>query len=208
MGGRLARLVALGLFGVAVGFGAVLAVRLLFRGRAAPPPTTVVVERVREVARLEVLDVALYRKVEFAPDPVAADSIWGDLWNWARRSLRSPHGKAIVFADAHLGLDLSKLGEGNLRVRGRTAFLLLPPLKVSVELKPAETEVVGSNLDSAETAELFELARAGFEREVQANAKLRERALGSARRALTGLFASLGFDEVHFVEELPALTGS
>ena len=202
------RLVAFLAFGAAVGFGAVLAARLVFPTRARPPAAPVVMERVREVARLEVLDVALYRKVEFAPDPQPGDSVWGDLWNWARRTLRAPHGKAIVFADAHLGLDLARLESGNLRVAGRSAWLALPPLKVSVELRPGETEVIGSNLDSAETAELLELAREGFARELEANRPLRERALGSARRALTGLFASMGFDEVHFVEALPALGGS
>ncbi len=40
----------------------------------------------------------------------------------------------------------------------------LPPLQVRIELKPAETEVIGSNLDAEETAKLFELARSAFER--------------------------------------------
>jgi len=40
---------------------------------------------------------------------------------------------------------------------------------VKVELRPAETEIIGSNLDSKETAELFERARTAFEREVAAD---------------------------------------
>jgi len=206
MRGSLSRLAAFLLCAAALGAGAVGAVRLFFPRRAPPPPATLVLEQVREVARLEVLDVTLYRKVEFTPEPSPADSIWGDLWNWAKRSLTPPRGKAIVFADAHLGLDLAKLGSESLRVSGRRASLLLPPLRVSIELRPGETEVIGSNLDSGQTAELFELARVGFLREIESNAALRARALASARRALTGLFASLGFDEVEFVEAWPPLT--
>ena len=75
-----------------------------------------------------------------------------------------------------------------------------PPVKVEVVLKPGETEVIGSNLDSAQTAHLFELARLAFEREVQADASLRARARGSAERAIRGLLLSLGFEEVRFTD--------
>jgi hypothetical protein len=199
------RLLAIVLFGLALGAGAVLAARLLWGGRPAPPATPAVVERVREVARLEALQVSLYRKVQFAPEPAPADSVWGDLWGWARHTLRPPRGRAIVFGDAHLGLDLSRLGPGSLRAVGREAWLVLPPLEVRVELKPGETEVLGSNLDSAETAQLLDLARAALQREVEADPALRARAQAAARRGLGGLLAGLGFDAVHFVEALPAV---
>lgn len=201
------RLVSVVLFGIAIGLGAVAGWRLLGPERARPPETPAVVERVREVARLEALEVSLYKKVSFAPDPMAADSIWGDLWGWARQTLRPAQGKAIVFADARLALDISRLGPQSLRVRGRAIWLVLPPLQVRVELKPGETEVIGSNLDSAQTARLLELARAAMQREVEASPALRERALTSARRTLGGLLATLGFDEVHFVEALPMVEG-
>lgn len=197
------RLLGIAVLGLALGAGAVVAFRLLFPGRAAPPEAPAVVERVREVARLEALDVALYRKVAFAPEPTPAGSLWGDVAGWARHTLRPPRGRAIVFADAHLGLDLGKLGPGSLRTRGREAWVVLPPLVVRVEIRPGETEVIGSNLDSAETAQLLELARAAFQRDVEADAALRERARSSARRAIGGLLAGLGFDAVHFVEVLP-----
>jgi hypothetical protein len=202
------RLLAFLLFGAALGAGAVAAWRLLPPRRPPPPDPPAVVERVREVARLEALEVSLYRKVRYAPEPVPADSIWGDLRGWARHALRPPQGKAIVFADARLALDVSRLGSHSLRVKGRAAWLVLPPLEVRVEIKPAETEVLGSNLDSAETAQLLELARAAFQREVEGNLALRQRAQAAARRALAGLLAALGFDEVHFVEALPGSTES
>jgi hypothetical protein len=151
------------------------------------------------VARLEALDVTLYKKVTFAPEPTPADSFWGDVTGWLRHTFREPRGKAIVFAEAHLGLDLSRLGPDALVVRGRTVDVRLPPLRVAVELRPADTEIIGSNLDSAETAHLFELARVAFENEVSADKALRARARGAAERAIRGLLLSLGFEEVRFV---------
>jgi len=202
------RLASFLLFGAAVGAGAFLAWRLAGPSRPPPPETPAMVERLREVARLETLDVSLYKKVAFSPEPGPADSFWGDVWGWARHTLRAPRGRAIVFAEAHLGLDVSRLGPRSLRLRGREAWLVLPPLEVRVELRPGETEVIESNLDSAETARLLELARGAFQRQVEGDRALRERALASARRALAGLLATLGCDQVHFVEALPGAAES
>ncbi len=195
------RILPLLVLGLSVGAGAGLALRL---GRApAPPDPSAVATRVREVARLEALDVALYRKVTFSPEPVEADTAWGDVAGWLRHTFRTPRGKAIVFADAHLALDLSRLDASSVRVTGRAVELALPPVRATVVLRPGETEVIGSNLDSAETARLLELARAAFERDVNADAALRARARGSAERALRGLLLTLGFAEVRFVEAPP-----
>jgi hypothetical protein len=200
------RLTAIVLFGLALGAGLGLALRL---GQGPKQPDSpVVLERVREVARLETLAVSVYKKISFSPEPTPAGSFWGDVAGWLRHTLNAPRGKAIVFADAHLGLDLDQLGPGTLRVSGREAWLVLPPIRVTVELIPGETEIIGSNLDSAETARLFELARSAFERELAADARLRERARTSAERALRGLLHELGYQEIHFVEKLPAIAGA
>ncbi len=200
---RFARSLLLALaVGLGIGGGFLLVRRLLPDGRPLPDPPAVVTQ-IREVARLETLHVSLYKKVSFSPEPREAATLWGDVAGWLRFTLRTPHGKAIVFADAELGLDLSKLDAANLRVQGRAVEVVLPEIRVQVVLKPGETEVVGSNLDSAETARLFELARAAFEREVQADAALRARARASAERALRGLLLSLGYDEVRFVPGAP-----
>jgi hypothetical protein len=196
------RLLALVLLGLAAGAGAVLAWRLAPRGPALPDPPAVAL-RIREVARLETLEVSLYKKIDFAPGPTPAGSFWGDVLAWARYTLRPPRGRAIVFANARVGLDLDRLGPGSLRVSGREAWVVLPPLRVTVELLPGETEVIGSNLDSAETARLFDLAKGAFEREVAADPRLAERARGSAERAILGLLLGLGFTGVHFVGALP-----
>ncbi len=203
------RLIRSLLLALALGLGAGAGVMVVSRAfparRPVPDPPSVVV-KVREVAELETLHVSLYKTVTFAPEPTEADDVWGDLAGWLRYTFRQPRGKAIVFADAHLGLDLSRLDAHSLRVQGRAVEVALPPIKVEVVLKPGDTEIIGSNLDSAQTARLFELARLAFQREVAADATLRERARGSAERAIRGLLLSVGYDEVRFTEGPPPRT--
>jgi hypothetical protein len=201
------RALLLALVALAGGLGLGLGLRLARRAPAiADPPA--VVQRIREVARLETLDVAVYKKVTFAPEPTAGDTLWADVAGWLRHTFRTPRGKAIVFADAHLGLDLARLDPSSVRVRGSEVWVVLPPVQVTVELRPGETEVIGSNLDSAETARLLELARAAFVREVEADRALRDRARRSAERQIGALLATLGFGAVHFVDALPAAPAS
>jgi hypothetical protein len=191
-----------------LGLGLGLGVRFLRRSaRPLPDPAAVAVQ-VREIARLETLEVSLYKKVTFTPDPSPADSFWGDVVGWLRHTFATPAGKAIIFADARLGLDLDKLGAGNVKVIGQTVFVVLPSIKVTVELKPRETEIIGSNLDSNETAKLLDLAKTAFEREVTSSPQLRQRARASAERAITSLLVVLGFAEVRFVDVLPNATGA
>jgi hypothetical protein len=196
------RLLSLLLLGLAVGAGLALALAALRRAPSLPDPPAVATQ-IREVARLETLEVTLYKKISFAPEPVAADSLWGDVAGWLRHTFRTPRGRAIVFATARLGLDLSKLDASAIRVQEREVYVVLPPLRAVVELRPGETEIIGSNLDSAETAGLFDLAKAAFEREVGADRTLRERARASAERQVRALLVTLGFAAVHFVEALP-----
>jgi hypothetical protein len=174
--------------------------------RALPDSPSLVLQ-MREVARLETLDVSLYKKVAFSPEPKASDALWKDVVHWAAYSLRSPRGRAIVFADVHLGYEFQRIDTSSLQVvRGSEVEVVLPPLSVQVELRPGETEVIDSNLNSTETAQLLELARTAFEREVKGDARLKERARQSAERSLRGLFLSLGFTQVHFVEKLTRAT--
>jgi hypothetical protein len=166
------------------------------------PDAPALIVKVREVARLSTLDVSLYKKIDFAPDPKPSASTWGDVVQWASYALRPPRGRAIVFAEAHLGMDLGRLDASSLRVSGRRVDVVLPRVDVQVELKPSETEIIGSNLDSAQTAELFERARVAFERDVSADERLKARARASAEQSLRALFIGLGFTDVRFVPEL------
>ena len=195
------RLAALLLLALAAGAGLGLALRL-GRGAPARPDPPAVVTAIREVARLETLDVQLYKKVAFTPEPTEAGSLWGDVAGWLRHTFRKPEGKAIVFADARLGLDLSRLDASKVRVDGPRVQVVLPPLEVRVALRPGETEVIGSNLDSTETARLLELAQRAFEREVEADQALRARARASAERQIRALLVTLGFTQVDFVDSL------
>ena len=189
------------LVGVALGAVAVWA---LWQRRPEPtvPPTPLVVERMREVARLETLDLAVYKKIAYAPDPTPTGALWGDVLAWAKSTLFPSRGRAIVFGTVHLGVDLSKLDARRVRIQGSRIEVALPPLQAQVELRPGETEIIASNLDSAQTSQLLELARSAFEREVMADPVLQAKARGSAERALTGLLLSLGFREVVFVEAI------
>ena len=72
-------------------------------------------------------------------------------------------------------------------------------MKAKVSLRPEDTEVIDSNLDSAQTARLFELAKDAFEREVSADAALQARAHASAERQVRALLLTVGFKEVVFV---------
>ena len=166
------------------------------------PDAPALILKIREVARLESLDVSLYKKIDFKPDPREEKTMWGAVAQWAAYSVRPPRGRAIVFAVAHLGIDLRKLDVDGLRVTGRRVEVVLPRVQTSVELRPGEAEIIGSNLDSGQTAQLFERARNAFDAEVAADPALQQLARGSAEQSLRSLFTGLGFTDVAFVEKL------
>lgn len=179
--------------------GFALAFAVLRERPAATPDAAALVEQIREVARLETLQVRLYKRVSFAPEPGPASTVWGDVVNWIKQSVAAKAGRALVFADVSLGLDLSKLTADQMRVTGSRVELALPPLRAQVSLRPEDTEIIDSNLDSAQTAKLFELAKTAFEREVEGDAALQTRARASAERQLRALLLTVGFKEVVFV---------
>src|SRR5262249_25426483 len=137
--GRIVRYVLPGILLVAL--GAALSYSIFVPKPARQPDVPALVEKVREVTRLESLDVSLYKKVSFEPDPTPSGSVWGDVLNWVRYSVRPPRGRAIVFADVHLGFQFSSIDVSNLRITGSQVEIRLPPLQAQVELKPGETEV-------------------------------------------------------------------
>ena len=162
------------------------------------PDAPAVATRVRDVLRLTTLDVTLYKKIAFAPEPTASDSIWKGLFDWARYAVRPPRGRAIVFSRVELAYELPAEPAAWLKVEGDRVLVKLPAPKARVELLPGETEIIDSNLDSAQTAQLLELARAAFQREAEGDPDLRQRADRSARQAIQALLLSLGFRSVDF----------
>lgn len=162
------------------------------------PDAPAIVERVREVARLEALDVLLSKTVSYEPDPQPQDSILGAIATWAVYSVAAPEGRAIVVGVAHLSVDVSKLDATRVRVQGDTVEIDLPPVRTTVELIPERTEVIRSNLDSAETAALLAKARRALEADVAGDAALRGRARGAVEVSLGKLLKTLGFRHVRF----------
>jgi hypothetical protein len=197
----------LGLFTAALGVVVFVLVQRTAQPKASLEVPTVV-ERMRDVARLETLDVNVYKKVGYAPEPVPTGTVWKDVLLWAKTVLAPSRGRAIVFGTVHVGLDLSRLDATTLAIRGNTVEVVLPPLLTRAEVRPAETEVISSNLDSAQTAQLLELARVAFEQDARADAGLQARARASAERAVRGLLLSIGFRDVRFVAALPAGSGA
>ena len=175
------------------------------------PDGPTLVEKIREVARLEALEVSTYKKLGYEVPPPESDSMIGSLATWARYSTNPPAGRAIVFADVHIGLDLSKIDETAIQIEpdAERITLVLPPLVTRVELKPGETEVIASNLNTAGTAELFDRAKWAIEADVRKDEMLKGRARDSAQRALATFLQSVGFREVVFVDALaPAVTAT
>jgi hypothetical protein len=168
----------------------------------------IVVERMREVARLETLDVNVYKKVGYSPEPVATGNVWSDVWQWAKATLAPSRGRAIVFGTVHVGLDLQHLDANALAIHGGQVEVVLPPLETRAEVRPAEIEVIQSNLDSTQTGQLLELARVAFEQDARADAALQARARASAERAIRGLLLSLGYRDVRFVAARQGASGA
>lgn len=201
-------------FAFGLGFGVfgsiVLAVFLFAATRTTVPdrhlpdgPT--LVEKVREIARLETLDVRAYKKLTYDVDPPATEGLLQGLTTWVKFSADPPVGRAIVFADVHIGFDLSKIDETTLRVDDDVVTVVLPPLMTTVEIRPGETEVVSSNLDSQQTAELLDRGKWAIQADVEGDPALAERARESAKTSLRNFLMVAGFREVVFVDELAPL---
>lgn len=162
--------------------------------------TPAVLTQLREVARLETLEVSIYRKVSYEPELPPSTSLAGDVLAWAKHSVAPRRGRAIVFATVHVGLDLSHLGPADVHIVGDSIEVVLPPPEVRVELQPQETEIISSNLDSAQTTALLEKGRVALEQDVRSDAALRQRARASSERALRAMLTTFGFRDIRFVE--------
>lgn len=176
---------------------------VFWRRREPPPDPPSLVVQMQEVARLETLDVVLYKKITFAPDTMPASTTVGDIWNFIKPGFLTDHGKAIVFAEVHLGLNLRRLDVNSVQVRGDSVDVVLPSVQATVELRPGDTEVIDNHLDMQQMAQLLQNAKEAFEREALQDPKLQAKARESAQRALRAFLLSVGFRQVNFVEALP-----
>lgn len=165
---------------------------------ASEPPA--VVDRIRDVQRLEVLEVTVHQKLTFAPDPKPEPTLLAGVLAYARETVAPRRGRAIVFAEARFFIDLRRLKSDQVVVNGDEVTLTLPEPEVETSLLPAETEIIASNLDSAETAQLLDDAQRRLRGTVAADAKLRQRAREAAARTMTGLLKGFGFRRVNFAQ--------
>jgi hypothetical protein len=158
-----------------------------------------VVDRIREVARLETLDLQVYKKIAYAPEPTPSGALWKDVLAWAKSSL-FPSMDGPSCSGRFTSARSLEAGRAAVAHPGEPDRDRASSAAGAGGVAPGETEIISSNLDSAQTSQLLALAREAFEREVMADPSLQARARGSAERALTGLCLSLGFREVVFVD--------
>ena len=171
-----------------------------------PAPSPTVVERLRAVSRLQVLDVSVTRKVTLLPDPVDQPTMTAAVVQWARFAVAPPSGTALVAAEAHFSIDLSRLSADAVQVHADRVEISLPEAEVSIELTPGQTEVVVSNLDSQQTTDLLAKAQTQLAQSLARDPRLREKARTSAERSLGALILSLGFKEVRFNQDRPSVS--
>lgn len=187
-------LVAIGVYA-----GLTAAVIGLSRPRApALPDGPALIERIREVARLEALDVELRKQVSWAPDPVASGSLVVDVLHWAKDLVRPVEGTMWVAGTAHVGVDLARLDVARIHVVDRVAWIDLPPLVTDVALDPAGTHALRGNLDQEGTARLLAKARLHLVFEVERDVAVQAKARVAVEKALRGLLLPLGFAAVEF----------
>ena len=172
------------------------AAMLLRVERLAADEPPAIIDRIRDVQRLEVLEVTVHEKLTFAPDPAPQPTLLAGVWAYARETVAPKRGRAIVFAQARFYVDLRRLKSDEVVVNGDEVTLTLPEPEVEASLLPGETEIIASNLDSHETAQLLAEAQTKLRGAVASDAKLRQRAREAAARTMTGLLKGLGFRKV------------
>jgi hypothetical protein len=173
----------------------------LFLGRSLQRPVVAeptVLERLRSVSRLQVLDATVSRKVTLRPDPTVQPTLGRSLWQWARYTVAPPEGVAQVGATAHFSLDLSKLDAAAVEVEGDAVQVLLPEPELAVELSPGSTQVFHSNLDSEQTTQLLAQAQTELNASLAHDPKLLDAAKESSRRAMGALLRNFGFKQIRF----------
>lgn len=164
------------------------------------PDQAAVLRQVRQVARLTLLEVNLYRKIVFQPDPPAPDGMLHALWLFAANHLRTQSGKVIVFAQGSVGIDVSQLAIDGLHLsEDGSAEVALPPLWYELRILPGETEVIASNLTSEQTAALLAEAEKVMLHQLQTDTHLQQKANQAAQQWFSSWLARMGYTQVRFV---------
>jgi hypothetical protein len=164
----------------------------------AASPSPIYIDALRDAAKLEGLEVEMHQLVTFEPDPPVPQTFGQTLAAWAKDIVDHEKGQALVFATARYMVDLGRLDDSSVEVRDRTVFVRLPPVAVTIDLKPEETVVLRSNLSPGGETALLASAKLKLESEARSNARLTARAQVSAERAIRDLILRLGYFAVNF----------
>lgn len=186
--------------GLALGFGlVVLSVAgisnfaAIFTGRAGviDTSTPAVVDKIRQLSRLETVDYSIDKIVEGdRQNPLLPDFLAGD------RLLLVAHGEVIA------GVDMSRLGAGDVRANGSSIQVSLPsPEVLATRIDNARTRVYSRTTGLLVPADpnLESEARLAAEQQITKAALadgILDKARQNARVAVTGLLYALGFRKV------------
>jgi hypothetical protein len=183
----------------AIGFGLVLGSRFAGALGLGPQPRTLdapaLLEQVKDLSQLVTVKYVL-QKVVGREEP--AESTLGQMFSGMNRVIIIAHG--VIKA----GVDLERLGPGDLTVAGQRVLLRLPPAQIfDVYLDDQKTQVVerSTGLFRPFDKQLEQTVRAmavdDLRRAARAHGILQE-AEDRAREQLRRLFEQLGFTEVEF----------
>jgi hypothetical protein len=167
-----------------------------------PTPTIIadpetIIRQVQALARLETASYTVEKVITAESGEGAFGFLFRD------ELLLVAQGQVIA------GIDLARMGEGDVRVAGDTVFVTVPAAEVFVStldndatyVYDRRTGLLGQQID------LETLARQEAEQEILSAALedgILDMAEGNAEIYLTGLMYALGFEEVVFVNATPA----
>ncbi|HWG21953.1 MAG TPA: DUF4230 domain-containing protein [Terracidiphilus sp.] len=178
---------------VLVPFGLLTPLGILHWGRSTRIDTSApsVVEKIRQLSRLESVDYSIDKIVEGNRQaPGLPDFLAGD------RLLFIAHGEVIA------GVDLTGLGKGDVRVQGDTVHVHLPPAQILItRIDNARSRVYERSTGLLVPADpnLESQVRQTAEQQITQAAlddKILDKARDNARVSVTGLLYALGFRTV------------
>ncbi len=157
-----------------------------------PDPVTIIHE-VRALARLETIQYSIEKVITAEIGQGTFDFLFGD------KLLFVAHGVVIA------GIDLEKLGPGNLKLEGDTLYVTLPPAEVFIATLDNEKSYVYDRETGALThgdTNLETTARQAAEQEIYKAAMedgILKLAQQNAEYFLEKFFEALGYDKVVFL---------
>lgn len=179
-------------FGVAIGL---LAPRLLTGSLRNILSTSTVIQQVRTLSQLVTVSLVMEKVV------VLEDVKWLEGWGTSRVLL-------LAHGEVKAGVDLGRLGPGDVRIAGKSISIVLPPAQITdAFLDEKQTQVIErtTGLLRAFDKDLESAARQQALDDIKRSARragILRQAEERARLQLANLFHQLGFDHVEFRGEV------